>query len=457
MRSQLLTSLAERMELTKYYELFKSDRKLLYLFLVMLGIRLAVAPFTMHSYDFAIFYCAAHQTVVNHLNVYTYEADKIIHGTLPFPPTWLYVCCILYFLFLQTPLAHQGEIVTHVTPCPFLMNYWLILTLKLPIVFADAAIALFIYLVILEVTNNRRIALMAFCFWAFNTYVILASMRGAFDFIPALLTLLACRYFYKKDYTLSAVSEGLAIAFKTYPVLMLPAFVLPLWLRNRRLSLKYIAISLAIPFVVSLPYLILNAEEFLRIVLRLSSWQGVKVCSIWSLFIWLYEDYGILNLPYTGISSYLMLFIYGVSCWVVGRSVSEESMYSYRACALLLLPYFLTSTLVCDHFFVWLLPLLVIPSFAGDFKARVLVWESVMASCLMACAIPNTLLYEFLVPIFYKNQDYWWWLFWSIYYTLFPKNYIGMLRIYAFTLAFWIPLVYVYIKVGESAAKTPLI
>lgn len=130
-----------------------------------------------------------------------------------------------------------------------------VVMVKIPAVLADVGITAVIY----HSFHRRGASLSASLFgallYALNPISILVSAyHGQFDAIPVLLLLLAWyTWQFDKRLILSAVTLGLAILSKTWPLVFLPILIIRL--RSFRQRLIYSSISVLIPIAFSIGYL----------------------------------------------------------------------------------------------------------------------------------------------------------------------------------------------------------
>lgn len=137
-----------------------------------------------------------------------------------------------------------------------------LLLLKTPYFILDLMLlGLLMYLV--PVKDRKKL----FNIWAFNPislYVIYAI--GQFDVIPALMTLVAMVSFIRKKYLLVGFFLGLAISLKTYPVLLLPIFLIHS--RSIKTMLKIGICSVLVYFLTIAPFL--GSVDFINSVFKSS-------------------------------------------------------------------------------------------------------------------------------------------------------------------------------------------
>ncbi len=104
---------------------------------------------------------------------------------------------------------------------PYIYRY--LFLLKLPYLFFDLLIGLLLIRLIKDHSQKTK----ALCFWFFNPINLYAIyMIGQFDIIPTFLSFLAFYLWLSKSYKLSAIYLGLGASLKSFPLLILPFFIL---------------------------------------------------------------------------------------------------------------------------------------------------------------------------------------------------------------------------------------
>lgn len=159
----------------------------------------------------------------NVLNLYDFSSEENVFN---YPP-------LIYWFFGLTSLL-------------FGSNLWL---LKLPYLIFDLLVALLLYRLV-----DPKKALLAFSLWIFNPINLYATyMMGQFDILPTFFSVLSIYLAFKGKLKLAAVTLGVGIAFKLYPIFL----VIPLILLGKGFWEKIkLLILTALPYLVSiLPYL----------------------------------------------------------------------------------------------------------------------------------------------------------------------------------------------------------
>lgn len=147
----------------------------------------------------------------------------------------------------------------------FAINVPFHIVMKMPCVIADVCIALSIYLVMIR--KEQKNAFRWGLFYALNPLsILISSFHGNVISISTLLTFLAYTvllFGIERNYRLSALILGLAIGFRSYPVLLLPLFLIKLHIPLRK-KFEY-ALYATVPTVISfIPFLILDYKSVIR-------------------------------------------------------------------------------------------------------------------------------------------------------------------------------------------------
>ncbi|HBP51238.1 MAG: GPI mannosyltransferase 1 [Candidatus Shapirobacteria bacterium GW2011_GWE1_38_10] len=192
-------------------------------FVLALLIRLIIAPFFYHpdikSQHFHFQFLSQGQS-----NIYQYISENKDH--LPYRDTFNYLP--LTYLTFGSLQSFQKILM----PPGFInwLNDWggtqynypntpyYLLILKLPYIVLDLLLGYLLY----KISNSKKILYL----WLFNPFSLyLIYIIQNFDILPVFLTVLSY-YWLKSKPSLSFFVFGLAIAFKLYPLILLPFFIL---------------------------------------------------------------------------------------------------------------------------------------------------------------------------------------------------------------------------------------
>jgi Gpi18-like mannosyltransferase len=306
-------------------------------------IRILPAAFTAHPTDI-VSWMTIGSAVFHGQNPYALQSFGLVY-----PPLWGFLCGIAYGSF-------------ELTQNPFVFNF----VIKLPIILADLLLAKHLGNFVLERTKDERKAKQAMMLYLFNPMtIILSGIWGMFDAIPVFLVLLSTVLLLKRQYFKSSIAFGVAIAFKGfYPAMLLPLFVYTIDKNEGRTpkAIVFSVVALLVPFVISLPYLITDAQSFLNMTLLHFGQRQLSNLTYWfalRLAFWQYQD----------LISIIALTVFLVSFSLVYLYLLKKS--DRKSLMLLIvqiiLSFFLFSPTVNEQYVVWLLvPLIIVVSIGNQ-------------------------------------------------------------------------------------------
>ena len=176
-----------------------------------------------------------------------------------YPPLTYFTLGTFEKIFAFTGLQHFLETVmsgTNIYKIPGLS--WYLFILKFPYLIFDLAVAYLLY----KYFDTSRLKSLAFILWIFNPVTLYATFcMGVFDIIPVFFTVLSAYYLKKQKLSSSALSMGFGVAFKMYPIFLLPFIVFKSdkWLQR----LKIAIISLLPIILTNLPYIYSSAYRYM--------------------------------------------------------------------------------------------------------------------------------------------------------------------------------------------------
>lgn len=234
--------------------------------LMALFVRFLLMPFLYHpdikSQHFHFYFLS--QKV---FNIYQYLANSI--QNLPYTDTFNYPP-LVYFVFgtiqfLLRPFLGGGFInwLFDWGPerifNPRIFRY--LFVLKIPYLILDIITAFLLTQFFKEKKQKQKV----FLFWLFNPILLYAIYGlGNFDILPSLLVLLAVLLVLKNKKGLGGLTLGIAVAFKTYPLLFLP-FLAILGGKKTKDRIKIFVLGLIPYSLTCLPFL--NSIAFRQSVL----------------------------------------------------------------------------------------------------------------------------------------------------------------------------------------------
>jgi len=231
-------------------------------FLLFLGLltRLLLAPFYGHTIDIRLIQQDAVYPLLQSKSPYLQESAR-------YPPLFYYTEALMVFL------AGDG-----------------VFYFKLPIIIFEVILGFVIYKMSNEYTHNERLA-----YWTSAIFLLdpltyfQTAIFGHFDIIPTLFMVLAIYLLVKDRIKLSALSLGIGTMYKLFPIVLLPVIFL-YFIRLRKnvwqLIIEYVAIVVIFCTAISLPYLILNYDGYMSVLLAVGGTRGLSIYRILFYFVY---------------------------------------------------------------------------------------------------------------------------------------------------------------------------
>jgi len=369
-------------------------------------------PISAHPYDVYTWYSISMSILKN--GPFTLQA---------FPPLWYH--------YMMIPIAYSyswlaGIFSTRAIPMaslPSALNFYpsfnvlyvpgmlFDFVVKIPFLISDIAIAFLLYKIVEELTHSKGLAEKAAFLWFLNPFVIWISAGwGMWDTLPALFSLVAFFFLLRKRYALSAVFLSLGVASKLYPAL----FLVPIAVYLFKLSpvgdrwkncLKFFSVFTAATVLLFLPYFGTIESFFTSYFVSNPAASGTVANQVtnpvaFGLSYWsLYQLNRLLNLPVTAgfVSFVSMASIVLVAValvlvyWRTVKITFQRPAYDLAFVMLLpVLALFLSYRIICEQFFVWAIPFLVILCVGGRVK-EAFYWAASIVALLYAvlnCPLP---------------------------------------------------------------------
>jgi Gpi18-like mannosyltransferase len=198
-------------------------------------------------------------------------------------------------------------------------------------------------------------------FYALNPIaLIITCLHGQFDAIPALFSLLAIYWATTgSKSTLSALSLAAAIAFKSYPILLLIPILLtrPTW----RARLEYAVIALAPVALLLLPFVMSNAEAVFR---ELAGYRGAALLGLLvplrTVYVPLAGDSFPVDWTVSIIQVSAGVFLVAYAALIVYQYRTRLPLVSASVCVLA--GFYVLYAGIAPQYLVWLVPLLLVAS-----------------------------------------------------------------------------------------------
>ncbi len=316
-----------------------------------LAVRIAVAPFTGHSWDVYVWIKSAEMFSAGFWNVYRVsEIPSFPWGFYSYPPVWLLVLTAAY--------VAVGGLSAGLGP--------LVLAIKTPIVAADLLVAYWIYRLagLLGMVGRKRE--LVFLAYALNPLpAFISGVWGMFDPIAVLFSLVGLELLIRQRPVAAGLSIGAGVATKIFPALLVPLGLL--WIKRtspsawRSGAFGFAAGAAAVPVAVSLPFLIADPIAYLEKILMHT--KNVGQFTYWTLLA---------PLTGTAAASVASSAVFAIAyVYLLRRSSAEEprpdSLVYY---SMTVIGAFLaTSVKVNVQYLLWFLPLALLVALHGERRA----------------------------------------------------------------------------------------
>lgn len=126
---------------------------------------------------------------------------------------------------------------------------------------------------IFHISNARKqsfIGIFGAIFWLFNRWTLNVTSISHIDFIPLFFLLLSLLFIPRRFY-LACILFGVSLAFKQIAIFALPLYLVWAWQTSQQYRIRQLIITTvligAIPFLLSVPFLIWNFEGYLKSIL----------------------------------------------------------------------------------------------------------------------------------------------------------------------------------------------
>jgi hypothetical protein len=399
----------------KQFSEILSKNKLITILLVGILIRLILIPISAHPFDVYVWYNASTNIIQN---------GPLTVTVASFPPLWhhYFMIPIAYIYnwlsnFLNISAIAASSLPSGLNFYPsFGIQYipnWLFNTIvKIPFLISDILIALLLYKIINQLTNKKDLAEKAALLWFLNPFVIFISAGwGTWDTLPALFSIAAFYFTLKKKYAISAIFFSLGVACKLYPLLFIaPLIIYILKTEDRAQKLKksliFFFIFLVFTLLLFLPYLGTISAFFSNYFLPTNATQtavfsdqitsplgfGLTYWAIFPLSRFFNFSISGTSISYVQIFS-VILFIIALLLAYWKTTKLSFSNPAYGLAFTMFLPIavlFLTYRIICEQFFVWLIPFFIILVISDKIKPS-FFWSLSLIALLYAilnCPFP---------------------------------------------------------------------
>lgn len=387
-----------------------SKHKLACILAVGIVVRLVLMPISAHPFDMYVWYNLSGSILKN--------GPFYLQG---FPPLWYH--------YMMVPVAYSYSWLSSVLPSgaiamsslPSALDFYpsysvavvpgllFDFVVKVPFLVSDVLVAVLLYKVVGEVSGNRRLGESAAVLWFLNPFVIWISAGwGMWDTLPALFSLASVYLLVKKRFAFSGVCLALGVAAKLYPVL----FLVPIAFYIYKFSsagerLKnfggFYGVFGVVSLLLFLPYLGAVASFIGDFFLLGSGGAGLGVVtplgpSVFGLTYWSALG-SLLNASVISgfvtlisvVSLVLFVAFLVLAYWYSSRLSFKNPLFDL--CVVMLFSvaaFFLSYRIVCEQWFVWALPFLVVLCVVGRIR-KAFVWAISIVALLyvfMNCPVP---------------------------------------------------------------------
>jgi hypothetical protein len=411
---------------------FMSGHKLATILAVGIVARIILMPISAHPFDV---YCW-----------YSTSMDILRNGPLSvqfFPPLWGH--------YMMIPIAYiynwlAGVFSTGAIPMASLapeLNFYPSYNIqyvpgllfnsvvKFTFLVSDILVTLLLYKTVEEITKNKGLAQKAALFWFLNPFVIWISAGwGMWDTLSVLFSLAAFFLLLKKKIAVSAVCLSLGVAVKLYPALFLVPiafYFLKTSPAGERLknSVKFYSVFAVTSVLLFLPYLGAAVNFFTSFFVGSPVSNAAAVVNPvveplgFGLTYWsLYLLNRIFNLPVSAgvvsimsvVSAVMAAVFLIVVYWKTSKLTFQKPAFDLGAAMLFsLLALFLSYRIICEQWFVWVLPFMIILCIGGRVKETIYWGTSLIAVLYSVLNCPLPFFFLPLAPWIGNN------LLWMVY------------------------------------------
>lgn len=336
-------------------------------------VRIFLMPFSAHPFDVDVW----HQVILNIIR------DPM--SVTLFPPMLFYTFIPVAFAYnlvsntLGTAPIALASLPSELNPDPrynieYITDPNFNLLVKVPFLVSDMLVAFLVFKLVDVLSQDKRKASWAAALWFLNPYLILISaVWGMFDSLPALFSVLSLWLLMRRRPDLSASALAVAVAYKLYPLL----FLIPTILFIRRLDIaasprrtvfRYVAIFTAVSVVLFLPTVMKSISFSQGLLAGLPDPGALGFgLTFWSILLMVPLDPSFVLVA----SNLIVVVFLAVTYLQAVRSNLDGGLLSLAAFQLCsVLSVFAGFRVVCEQFFVWALPYMVILGVAGRVKIR---------------------------------------------------------------------------------------
>ncbi|MBG7609790.1 MAG: hypothetical protein IZT55_02875, partial [Anaerolineae bacterium] len=198
------------------------------------------------------------------------EGDNLQHGKNPYDSILAYEADTQWNHqnAAYLPIFYYLSWITHEVGLEDFIQ-WLSLW-RIVFLIANLAIAYLLFYISYHRYNSTTWAVFASLFWLFNRWTLHMTMIYHIDFIAIFFFILSLSL-WPKHHRSSLLAFGISLGVKQIAIFMIPLYLIWIWKSKEDMPVNHLVKStimlLSIPLLVSLPFLIWNAESFIRSIL----------------------------------------------------------------------------------------------------------------------------------------------------------------------------------------------
>lgn len=375
-----------------------SKNKLVIAFVIGLGVREILAPFTGHPFDFELWLRIGYY-VSRGNDPYTITAP--IPGLsfpgaqdmtwIGYPPTWAFFQAGLYRLYSVSGINNR------------FVYYFIV---KQPMVWADVIVA-FLLLRLIGGLNEPENGIRAFAFWMLCPFtIVISAIWGMFDQI--ILVLVLGSILIVRETQKSALMEALGFLLKVIPLIYFPLMSFVQDSKQKIATYLSISVGASILFAL-LPYLFFRNWKLSQLI-----GVGVSVTSKLggSMNYWIipavYSEYKTIP-PSIGNLLNILAFLWipavlfaSVFCILQIRGRENLTRNLSLATLFITLVFFLTKSIVNEQYLIYFLGLGLVDYYVMSSGTRRKLFHAIWITSLAFLAANNTYFTRFFEPLSIK-------------------------------------------------------
>lgn len=231
---------------------------------------------------------------------------------------------------------------------------------KLPMIISEVFLAFIIYKLSIEYTSNERLAYWTSVIFLLEPWIYFQTViYGHFDIIPTFFMVLAVYLLVKEKIKLSALSLGIGIMYKVFPIVLVPIIALYFIRQNNwHRIIEYMVVIVSVVIIVSLPFLILSYDTYISVMLAIGGTRGIAIHKIMFYLI------SRANMSRSLWSSIMRVFWVGGLLFTllifIKREVADEKLSLLEESTFFLLIFLLLNRALHEQYIVWAIPFLIL-------------------------------------------------------------------------------------------------